>query len=797
MIVWLASYPRSGNTFFRVILNSIFGIKTYSIYDDKLDIGADEATSDVVGHEFLPDDFDLQKMRDSEEIYVIKTHELPDKNIAIEDKIIYLMRDGRESSLSFWHYSKKYTEYKDDLTAFILQANPKTGFGTWSHHVDAWDPKHRKNTLLIYFEKLVDDPTKYLKAISDFTGIQPVGSRIPTFEELQKINPKFFRSGKKDSWKTQYSQADQIVFWLAHGKQMSAYGYINDRPDLHGNKTLIELQNQHSLEKRSYPQETGESLSPNSKNPLVTIITVAYNAEDAIEKTIQNIIAQTYPNIEYIIIDGGSTDGSLDIIKKYDDKISYWVSEPDDGIYHAMNKAIDIATGEWVNFMNAGDIFVDDNVVLNFIKQIKDTSDICYGSRYVHRGEVATLEETTDIKDFYYKMPFGHQAAFVKNTLLKKYKFDTSYKLSADYDFFIKSYRNNSAFQNLNFPISNFYVGGLSYQFKLKSLLETLKVLSDYTDEATVKKSIYYKLLKNMITKDKDSMANVFIRDNKSSLEFTIQPKSKDVQISFYLFKDNKKIDTQWYSNSFSYKLDKKIFGNGRYRVQYFIINNQEENPGKAEKKETGYSEFIDICTPINPTEKTFLLPTDDLNNYPDKKFCIAEEEHPIMIFQVGKVGSSTMAKSLKNNVKNLPVYQIHNIETAEKLLKKENALGYKGGFYHFTTGNTLKSVIQKNPEIRWKVIVGVREPIKRWVSDIFQNINERYTHFYDTNGKVKEQELIEYIYQTLETEPMQVWFDEELKKTFGVDVFQYDFDKTKGYTIIKANNVDILVYRL
>jgi len=94
-------------------------------------------------------------------------------------------------------------------------------------------------------------------------------------------------------------------------------------------------------------------------------------------------------------------------------------------------------------------------------------------------------------------------------------------------------------------------------------------------------------------------------------------------------------------------------------------------------------------------------------------------------------------------------------------------------------------------------VIVGVREPIKRWVSDIFQNINERYTHFYDTNGKVKEQELIEYIYQTLETEPMQVWFDEELKKTFGIDVFQYDFDKTKGYTIIKTNNVDILVYQL
>ena len=90
----------------------------------------------------------------------------------------------------------------------------------------------------------------------------------------------------------------------------------------------------------------------------ITFITVCYNAIDTLEKTILSIINQTYPNIEYIIIDGASTDGTVDIIKKYEHKLSYWISEPDKGIYDAMNKGLKRATGDYINFMNADDILL-------------------------------------------------------------------------------------------------------------------------------------------------------------------------------------------------------------------------------------------------------------------------------------------------------------------------------------------------------------------------------------------------------------------------------------------------------
>ena len=114
--------------------------------------------------------------------------------------------------------------------------------------------------------------------------------------------------------------------------------------------------------------------------PVISIVTVVRNCENTIEDTIINLINQEYPNIEYIVIDGGSTDGTLKKIRKYEKSIDYWISEPDGGIYDAMNKGIDLATGEWVNFMNAGDYFFNNSTINLIVSEIrKQNFDIIYG----------------------------------------------------------------------------------------------------------------------------------------------------------------------------------------------------------------------------------------------------------------------------------------------------------------------------------------------------------------------------------------------------------------------------------
>jgi DNA repair exonuclease SbcCD ATPase subunit len=247
MIVWLASYPRSGNTFFRVILNSIFGIKTYSIYNDRSDIGADEDTSKVVGHEFLPQDFDIQKAREEKKVYYIKTHERLDSRVDENDKVIYLIRDGREATLSFTKHQNMFSHQNKKLIDTIYG---NTFIGTWGEHVSSWNPKNRENTLLIKFEELTKEPVKFIKTLSLFLDIKPIGDSIPSFEELKKINPRFFRSGKTNSWEDVYTKEEHLSFWFKNYKVMDEYGYDYKKPDnfysLLENSLNIETVNQNN-----------------------------------------------------------------------------------------------------------------------------------------------------------------------------------------------------------------------------------------------------------------------------------------------------------------------------------------------------------------------------------------------------------------------------------------------------------------------------------------------------------------------------------------------------------------------
>lgn len=177
--------------------------------------------------------------------------------------------------------------------------------------------------------------------------------------------------------------------------------------------------------------------------PPITIITVSFNAKSIIENTILSVINQTYKNIEYIIIDGDSTDGTLDVIKKYEKYVSYWISEPDKGIYDAMNKGIKAATGEWINFMNCGDSFAHNNVIEQiFNKHIDSNINVIYGDTLLSYKHKLLLRKTIPTYDNFPNI--CHQSAFARNICLKQYPFNLKYKIAADIDFFYKIFSSDS-----------------------------------------------------------------------------------------------------------------------------------------------------------------------------------------------------------------------------------------------------------------------------------------------------------------------------------------------------------------
>lgn len=177
-------------------------------------------------------------------------------------------------------------------------------------------------------------------------------------------------------------------------------------------------------------------------SPLVSIVTVSYNEVSTIEQTILSIINQTYPNIEYIIIDGGSTDGTVDVIKKYANKIAYWVSEPDKGIYDAMNKGIAYSHGEYCNFINAGDKFCS-SYILKQVMDFNHVADIIVGQD-LHINENNKIVSRSILPQRYNLLHFyittiPHQSSFIRTSLLKKYYYDTSLNIVSDWKFYLQS----------------------------------------------------------------------------------------------------------------------------------------------------------------------------------------------------------------------------------------------------------------------------------------------------------------------------------------------------------------------
>ncbi len=218
------------------------------------------------------------------------------------------------------------------------------------------------------------------------------------------------------------------------------------------------------------------------KNPKISIITVVFNSEKYLENTILSIIHQTYPFTEYIIIDGGSKDNTVNIIKKYEKYITYWVSEPDKGLYDAMNKGLKAATGDFVWFINSGDRIYSEEVLENFLRNIEKSADIYYGEtvmidengKEIGMRRLKTPEHLT-WKSLLMGMVVSHQSIIVKKSNAPL--FDLTFRFSADFEWVIKSLRNSQNIVNTNLILSKFLDGGLTKHNIIPGLKERFRIM--------------------------------------------------------------------------------------------------------------------------------------------------------------------------------------------------------------------------------------------------------------------------------------------------------------------------------
>lgn len=219
-------------------------------------------------------------------------------------------------------------------------------------------------------------------------------------------------------------------------------------------------------------------------HPKFSIITVTYNAERVLEDTIQSIITQSYKNLEYIVVDGGSTDGTLALIEKYREHITTVISEPDHGLYDAMNKGIRLATGDYLCFLNAGDELHEEDTLLRMVHSINGTHlpDVLYGETAIVDSEGHFLRmrrlsapEVLTWKSFQQGMRVCHQAFFPRRTLVEPY--DLHYRFSADFDWCIRILKKAHTVHNTHLTLIDYLNEGMTTRNHKASLKERFHIM--------------------------------------------------------------------------------------------------------------------------------------------------------------------------------------------------------------------------------------------------------------------------------------------------------------------------------
>ncbi|MFY9362341.1 MAG: glycosyltransferase family 2 protein [Dysgonamonadaceae bacterium] len=219
----------------------------------------------------------------------------------------------------------------------------------------------------------------------------------------------------------------------------------------------------------------------------LSVITVTYNAEHTLERTLKSVREQTYPAIEHIIVDGNSNDGTVALIHRYENERLKWISEPDKGLYDAMNKGIKMATGDYLCFLNAGDTFYDTDTVQKIFASIDEdhSPDILYGEtaivddngRFLHMRRLQAPKNLT-WKSFKHGMVVCHQAFIVKRELVEPY--DLSYRFSADFDWCIRMMKKAKNIYNTDLILVDYLNTGMTTANRKASLRERYRIMEKH-----------------------------------------------------------------------------------------------------------------------------------------------------------------------------------------------------------------------------------------------------------------------------------------------------------------------------
>ena len=230
----------------------------------------------------------------------------------------------------------------------------------------------------------------------------------------------------------------------------------------------------------------------NKKHPIITVVTVVKDGGKVLEKTIKNVLSQTYNNLEYVVVYTPGKDNTWNIIEKYKNNINKIVINSRLGIYNAFNVAIKYSTGDWINFMNAGDYFLNKNTVKE-VFSYKHNCKVIYSDCYVDYPNFKRHVESFKFKQIKRQMPFSHQSSFVNLKLQKKLLFRTNYWLSADYDFFYRLFKSKAQFKKINKTISVSIAFGIADRLKVLTMYQNYLIAKHHRNIDLKDKIFYFK----------------------------------------------------------------------------------------------------------------------------------------------------------------------------------------------------------------------------------------------------------------------------------------------------------------